>query len=328
MNSATIITSSRLHFGLFGWGPNAPRQFGGFGLMIQNPGYRIHAIVALSDEIQANPDDQKTIERLLPVIRDQLNQNGYKLPALSINVENSIPTHHGLGSGTQRSFAIGRLAAAIAGWDNPTTSQIALLTNRFPRSGVGAYGFDQGGLIVDGGHPSGLGRHQELAPLIHRIPWPEHWQVILVTPQEPEGVFGKKEMELFTQLPPPSLESMNQVARMIHSDFLSALANFDFLTAMASLEIVQKQVGQWFAPAQKDSVYGSPLRDSIIKSMNSSGLRGVGQSSWGPTLFGFSQSSDTEIQSMIDSIKNQHPEIPLNILITSASNTGHRLESD
>lgn len=328
MNSATIITSSRLHFGLFGWGPKAPRQFGGFGLMIQNPGYRIHAIVALSDEIQANPDDQKTIEHLIPVIRHQLNQSGYKLPPLCINVENSIPTHHGLGSGTQRSFAIGKLTSTLAGCNNLTISQIALLTNRFPRSGVGAYGFDQGGLILDGGHPSGLGHHQELAPLIHRAHWPAHWRVVLITPQEPSGVFGTKEMKLFTQLPPPSSESMNLVAKTIHSDFLNALASNEFLPAMNSLELVQHQVGKWFAPAQKDSVYGSPLRDLIIKSMNSSGLRGVGQSSWGPTLFGFSQSSDTEIQSMIDSIKNKHPEIPLNILITSASNTGHRLESD
>jgi beta-RFAP synthase len=296
--------------------------------MIDNPSFQIKAEIALHDTIQANPADHNTIGQLLPFIRDQLNQNGYKLAPLSIIVEQSIPTHHGLGSGTQRSFAIGKLSATLAGCKHLTISQIALLSNRFPRSGVGAHGFDQGGLILDGGHTSGLGHHQELAPLIHRAHWPAHWRVILITPHEPAGVYGTKEMKLFTQLPPPSSESMNLVAKTIHSDFLNALASTEFLPAMNSLELVQHQVGKWFAPAQRDSVYGSPLRDSIIKSMNSSGLRGVGQSSWGPTLFGFSQSSDTEIQSMIDSIKNQHPEIQFNILITTASNTGHRLESE
>lgn len=327
MKSATITTSSRLHFGLFGWGPNTQRQFGGFGLMIQNPGFHITAEIALCDHIKANPIDHKAITFLLPFIRDSLNQNGFRLPPLSITVQNTIPAHHGLGSGTQRSFALGRLATTIAGWKNPPMSQLALITNRFPRSGIGAYGFEQGGLIVDGGHPSGLGRHQELAPLTCRINWPSQWKVVLIIPQEPSGVFGTKEMDLFTQLPPPTSESMNLVASTIHTDFLNALAKTDFSIAMNSLEYVQHQVGQWFAPAQSGSVYGSPLRDSMIKTMNSSGLRGVGQSSWGPTLFGFSQSSDSEIQSIIASIKNQHPEIPCNTIITHASNQGFCMNS-
>ena len=33
-----IRTPSRLHFGLLGWGPQAGRQFGGVGLMIDSPG--------------------------------------------------------------------------------------------------------------------------------------------------------------------------------------------------------------------------------------------------------------------------------------------------
>ena len=32
-----IRTSSRLHFGLLGWGPEVARQFGGIGLMIDSP---------------------------------------------------------------------------------------------------------------------------------------------------------------------------------------------------------------------------------------------------------------------------------------------------
>ena len=34
---------SRLHFGLLGWGPQAPRQFGGVGLMIEKPGLELVA---------------------------------------------------------------------------------------------------------------------------------------------------------------------------------------------------------------------------------------------------------------------------------------------
>ena len=36
-----IRTPSRLHFGLLGWGPQAARQFGGVGLMIEDPGLEL-----------------------------------------------------------------------------------------------------------------------------------------------------------------------------------------------------------------------------------------------------------------------------------------------
>ena len=36
-----IRTPSRLHFGLFGWGPEVGRQFGGIGLMIGDPGVQL-----------------------------------------------------------------------------------------------------------------------------------------------------------------------------------------------------------------------------------------------------------------------------------------------
>ena len=36
-----LTAPSRLHFGLLAWGPNAPRQFGGVGLMVDHPGLTI-----------------------------------------------------------------------------------------------------------------------------------------------------------------------------------------------------------------------------------------------------------------------------------------------
>ena len=38
MTRCRLRTPSRLHFGLFGWGPEARRQFGGVGLMVDDPG--------------------------------------------------------------------------------------------------------------------------------------------------------------------------------------------------------------------------------------------------------------------------------------------------
>ncbi|RLT13827.1 MAG: hypothetical protein DWI24_03910 [Planctomycetota bacterium] len=327
MKSATITTSGRLHFGLFGWGPQAFRQFGGFGLMIQKPGYIIQAKYAKTDFLEAGMEDQQAINKMLPDIREYFKQKGFMLPPLSIKVHHCIPAHHGLGSGTQRALAIGKLMAAMAGWNHPTIHEIAMATNRFPRSSVGAYGFEKGGLIVDGGHETGLGRHQKIAPLISQMQWPEQWRVILFIPQETQGHFGTKEMEAFVKLPSPEVNEMNSVARSILTQFLPALAETDFHRAMAALETIQRQVGEWFAPAQSGSVYGSPLRDNLIQELKSHGLRGVGQSSWGPTLFGFSQASDQEIQNLSKAITNQFPQIQLQCIVTEASSQGHRLET-
>jgi predicted sugar kinase len=48
MTRHSLRTPSRLHFGLLSWGLNAPRQFGGVGLMVEAPGITITAESARS----------------------------------------------------------------------------------------------------------------------------------------------------------------------------------------------------------------------------------------------------------------------------------------
>lgn len=324
MKSACVTTPARLHFGLFGWGPEALRQFGGFGLMIQQPGLSISAKIAETDVITAPPAHQKQLQRLIAQVRLNLAMHGYPSPHVELTMDQAMPTHHGLGSGTQRALAVARLLAVLAGYPEMKLQALADLAGRFPRSGVGAYGFQQGGLIVDGGHAQGLGEHTALAPLVSRMQWPEGWRVVLIIPQEPEGTHGTQELQAFKNLDPPELQSMNEVARATLTSFLPAVAEADFNTAMNSLEQVQKHVGQWFAPAQNGSVYGSPTRDSIVQEMKSAGLRGVGQSSWGPTLFGFSQASAIDIEKTIQDIIRPFPDLIIRSFVTQANNQGHQ----
>jgi len=57
-----------------------------------------------------------------------------------------------------------------------------------------------------------------------------------------------------------------------------------------SLTDMQEQVGLCFAPAQGGSL-ASPENAAIVRFLRDAGLHGVGQSSWGPTLYGFSNAS-------------------------------------
>jgi len=67
-----------------------------------------------------------------------------------INIEAAIPEHVGLGSGTQMSLAIGSALNAIYNL-GLSVRDIAAITERGLRSGIGIGIFEQGGLVVDGG---------------------------------------------------------------------------------------------------------------------------------------------------------------------------------
>ena len=49
---------------------------------------------------------------------------------------------------------------------------------------------------------------------------------------------------------------------------------------------IQKHVGDYFAPAQGGQ-YASAQGSEIANFLSSLGVTGIGQSSWGPTIYGF-----------------------------------------
>ena len=294
LESVEIKAPSRLHLGLFGWGPEAEMQFGGFGLMIDKP--ELVLKVTFSDIDQFNvPEDQKVkYKSLSDSCRAYLSQRNVEIPRLHFRLNAFPPMHHGLGSGTQRAMAVAAAVSKLCGFRVSSPADLAAMANRFPRSGVGIHGFWHGGMIIDAGHSAGLGGHMQIAPLMARIAWPEQWQILLVIPDEPEGVSSHAEQNVFQHLPPPDRSSMSDVKQAVFGDLTNAMENRQFKLAMTAIETVQVIVGQWFAPGQQGSVYGSPLRDRLISAMKQAGLKGVGQSSWGPALFGFGQAGEID----------------------------------
>lgn len=326
MKKVRLVTPARLHFGLFGWGPEAFRQFGGFGLMINRPGFDFTISMDEPCEFESVEKNNLNLTGLVERIKENLRQTGATLPEFSLKIDAVTPAHHGLGSGTQRALALAEILAIAAGRHELKLHELADLAGRHPRSGVGAYGYFNGGLIVDGGHKTGLGAHRELAPTICRMQWPIHWKIVLLIPQEAAGTHGDEETRAFAELPAPPVKSMNLVTRTTLTAFLPAVAECDFISAMTALETVQHEVGQWFAPAQGNSIYGSSDRDRLVHAMKSAGLHGAGQSSWGPTLFGFSHLTDVQIRGMVEQVRQACPEIRFQSIITEANNTGRQRE--
>ena len=320
--SITIQAPSRLHFGLFGWGPAAPMQFGGLGLMIQNPQLELTVQLNENDQFHLPADQLDDFKKTLENCRYSLSQKKLPTPSLQFHLKSFPPRHSGLGSGTQRAMALATAIAFFSGYKTNSVHELAALANRFPRSGVGIHGFFHGGLIVDKGHPADLSGHLQIAAIDSRKYWPSQWEIILLIPAEPVGVSGFAEKKAFSDLPAPPANHMAHVRDVVFNGLLPAIESSDFASAMTALESLQRTVGGWFAPAQGGSIYGSPLRDQLVKQMRQVGLRGVGQSSWGPTLFGFAQS--TLIDSIETNLRQSMGELTQNVQIirTGPQNQG------
>jgi len=290
MTQVRIQTASRLHFGLLGWGRDAPRQFGGVGLMIKDPGIEILAEKAR--EPTAEGPLAARVRRLLAELPAQLAGLGFAAPADSarIRIVHAPDEHVGLGVGTQVSLAVTRAFLELNEVDSShwSPSVLARLSQRGARSGIGLHGFFQGGFLVDGGH-----RHDgDVPPLIARHAFPEEWRILTV--QIPRvGLHGTDERRAFAELPPVPERTTERLCRLVLLDLLPGLVERDLDGFGQALGELQRRVGECFSPVQ-GGVYASPPAAEIVEELGRLGLKGAGQSSWGPTLYAFSGTDDRE----------------------------------
>jgi beta-ribofuranosylaminobenzene 5'-phosphate synthase len=281
-----VRAPSRLHFGLLNpsaggaWasidgGPALPaRRFGGVGLMVEEPGV----------EVSVHPAarwgaDGPLAERALAFAR-RVAEALPELPPRWVTVGRAAPEHAGLGTGTQLGLAVARALTADAGLDLPA-AELARLSGRGRRSAVGVHGFERGGLIVEAGKAG----DEPLAPLVVRAEFPEPWRVVVAVPAGAPGVHGADEERVFEGLdaPPPA----DALCRLVLLGMLPALAARDLSAFGEALGDFNARAGEVFARAQGGR-YAGPAAE-LIAFLRGLGARGVGQSSWGPAVFGVAE---------------------------------------
>ena len=299
MTGIRIRTPSRLHFGLLGWGPLARRQFGGVGLMIDAPGIELIAEPAAAWSVEGPLAHR--VEPLVNRDRERMRQTGLILPPARIRVVRAPREHVGLGVGTQLSLATERVILMLAGVTEPAVDQLARLTGRGRRSGIGLHGFQQGGLIVDGGRK----RETDIPPLLARVPFPEDWSILIVQPAGPSGLHGADEVRAFAELPPIAPHITDRLCRLVLLEILPAVIEHDLPAFGAALSELQSNMGACFAPAQ-GGIYTAPTATAIVEELKMLGLVGVGQSSWGPTLYAFIEHDSSPIvESLTERLRKQ-----------------------
>jgi beta-RFAP synthase len=315
MSALRIRTGSRLHFGLLGWGPDLPRQFGGVGLMIDEPGLAILARPALRWQAEG-PHCERCL-RVARSVGQYLESRGLPVPCVAFTIEQAPGEHIGLGTGTQLSLAVARLLAQMAGLPTAEAPELALWTGRGQRSGIGLHGFDRGGLIVDGGR----GRPDGVPPLIARPDFPGDWNILVVVPELALGRHGAHERSTFESLPAVPRAISERLCRLLLTGILPAVAETDLPAFGAALAEFQQLVGTNFAPAQ-GGVFAHPMLASLAERLRYVGLQGVGQSSWGPALYGFTNRSPDSFQGELTDCAHQFGLAEGQWLWTRARNQG------
>lgn len=268
MNSVTVSTSARLHMGFFDLTSSATRRFGSLGLSIDAPCTQI--VLTKSDKalIDANysENDVKIVKNITKLLEVEEN--------FSLNILQSIPQHAGLGSGTQMALAIGTGLNALYHL-NLTVPQIAQLSGRGSRSGIGIAAFEHGGVLLDGGKVS-----NELPEIALRQTFPEDWRVLLITDSAYTGVHGEAELQAFQSLEP----AQHSLRNMVFDHMMPALQRADLLAFGADMADLQAYNGDYFAPIQGGR-FASQHVAEVLAWLQQNGVACVGQSSWGPTGF-------------------------------------------
>lgn len=315
-----LRTPSRLHFGLLGWGPGAKRQFGGLGLMIRSPDIEMTVEPARTQRVEGPLSER--VERILGTLRDRLVELGIHSRPVAIRIHRAPAEHVGLGVGTQISLAVATAVMKLNGGEEPTNEQLARLTGRGSRSGIGLHGFRLGGFLVDGGRRD----ESSVPPLLCRLPFPEEWSILLIQPPGRHGLHGPEENRAFADLPPVADALTDRLCRLVLLAILPAIAERDIRTFGQALEEIQSHVGACFAPAQ-GGIYSSPCAEAILRELRQVGFHGCGQSSWGPSLYAFSERPVREVAAAHEEIVDRLAVRQLASVTTVGDNRGATVEA-
>jgi beta-RFAP synthase len=271
----TVEAPARLHFGILDLRGHRGRWFGGIGAAIPTPSVRLEAIPS-AQLTSVGPEAARALEFAERYARAAGLPGGAHL-----TIQRVIPSHVGLGSGTQLGLSVARALAELYGLPtDPLT--LAAAVGRGQRSAIGTWTFALGGFVLEGGRRRG---DTAVAPLISRLPIPRHWHAVIAIPSAGTGLSGAAEVAAFRDLPPPEEREVEQVSHLVLMQLLPALADGDLTAFGAALSEVQRVTGQWFAPAQ-GGAFASPATQALVARMEECGAAGVGQSSWGPTVYG------------------------------------------
>lgn len=315
--TVTVSAPARLHLGLMSYGSRNLPQFGGLGIMLDSP--------RMTVRVRPDPDFVvrygKFARRVAEFARHwAMHRLSRSHPICHIDVIGSYPEHIGLGSGTQLGLALAKALDEFHQLPPATAESLAKSVDRGRRSAVGTHGFFQGGMIFE----SGKQESDQLGKLEQRVSLPAAWRFLLIRPESQVGASGEKERKIFEHL----AAIPEQISRDLHAiateRVLPAAKKGDFQGFSAAIFDYGTLAGNCFKNWQHGT-FSSPLAAEIVATIRSSGTQGVGQSSWGPTLFALLE-SDHQAEELRGALQKKFAEVQLETSWARADDRGFSLE--
>jgi beta-ribofuranosylaminobenzene 5'-phosphate synthase len=277
----TVTAPARLHLGFFDLNGGTGRRFGSMGLAVSE--LKTSLTVRKAKVTNVSGPESDRVRGFLDATATLLAVHG----AHDVEISEVVPTHSGLGSGTQLALAVATAVRRLHGRP-PDIESDAIKLGRGGRSGVGIGLFHHGGLVVDGGR----GSRPRPAPIISRLAFPNHWRVLVILDPTRRGLHGAEEIGAFATLPHMSEADAARMCQLVLMKALPALAEQDLANFGAAIKELQSVVGDYFAQSQGGSRFSSPVVAPVLDALDRAGAHGIGQSSWGPTGFAFASSPD------------------------------------
>lgn len=288
-----VQAPARLHLGFIDLNGQCGRMFGSIGVAIERPRWVLE--VGLSGRMEADGDAGKEILKVLRRLRRRLGVD----QAVQIRTLEAIPRHMGFGSGTQLELSLSFAISQLMGRQLPVM-ELARILGRGKRSGIGIAAFANGGFVVDAGRPcrtraprvSESFNGDDVPPVIFQRALPEDWCFVIVLPGGKAGLSGKREEKVFETLPPMGEATVERISRLTLMKVLPGVITDDIRGFGEAITEIQALVGEFFAPYQ-GGVYATPTGRKVADFALRRGACGVGQSSWGPTVFALVRGEDT-----------------------------------
>jgi beta-ribofuranosylaminobenzene 5'-phosphate synthase len=280
--SEIVVTApARLHFGMLDPAGVGERRYGGFGVGVGYP----RVVVGLS----RRDDDDVVVSGLQAERAAEFARRARAAfdfaHGIDVRVAEAIPPHAGLGSGTKLGLSIARGVAELAGIEAPP-ERLAEASGRGARSSVGCWTFAAPGLVVEAGVRPG----DVISPLVARHPMPDGWRCVLALPLGVEGLSGDAEDRFFGGLESSGDAIEPRVSRLLLTALLPALMTADIDEFGIALSAIQREMGSIFA-AQQGGIF-HPRAAPIVDALVALEVGAVGQSSWGPTVYGIVDSPE------------------------------------
>lgn len=293
-------------------------MYGGVGAMVDRPALRVRVRGSTNFECAGALADRARVFAEHWAKFHSLSQ----LPACRLEVMQAPPNHVGLGVGTQLGLSVAAGLNAFTGLPAAGPQELALSVDRGQRSAIGTYGFVMGGLVVERGKLPG----EPISPLDCRIDLPKEWRFVLARPGGLGlSLSGELEEQAIAELPRVPIQVTERLIAIARDELVPAAATANFPQFAESLYRFGHLAGSCFA-ARQGGPYNGPVLTKVIEWLRSRGYEGVGQSSWGPTLFAAVPDQHSAIV-LADLLQRSHPEDPLEVAIAAPCNRGALVQS-